>query len=59
LKRFRSWTDVEARDIRCGRDCPLTQMPTVEQMEASLEGDRPQNWTAERTRQIIEQMNRP
>jgi type 1 glutamine amidotransferase len=35
----------------------FTKTPTVEQMEANLEGDRPQDWTAERTRQIIEQMN--
>jgi len=35
-----------------------TRTPTVEQMEASLEGDRPQDWTADRTREIIERMNR-
>jgi len=39
-------------------DGVLTQTPTVEQMEANLEGDRPRDWTADRTRQIIEQMNR-
>jgi len=36
-----------------------TKTPTVEQMEANLEGDRPQDWTPERTRRTIEQMNRP
>ncbi len=35
-----------------------TRTPTVEQMEADLEGDRPQDWTPERTRQIIEELNR-
>jgi len=36
----------------------LTKTPTVEQMEANLEGDRPQDWPPERTRQTIEEMNR-
>jgi type 1 glutamine amidotransferase len=35
-----------------------TKTPTVEEMEANLEGDRPEGWTAERTGQIIERMNR-
>ncbi|MBN1506543.1 MAG: ThuA domain-containing protein [Sedimentisphaerales bacterium] len=43
-------TDVPADGV-------LTRTPTVEQMEANLEGDREQNWTPERTRQIIERMN--
>jgi len=34
-----------------------TETPTVEQMEASLQGNRPKNWTPERTRQVIRQMN--
>jgi len=34
-----------------------TRTPTVEEMEAHLEGDRPADWTAERTRQTIERMN--
>jgi len=37
----------------------LTRTPTVEEMESGLEGERPQDWTAERTRAIIERMNRP
>ena len=36
----------------------LTWTPTVEEMESSLEGDRPQDWTTEKTREIIERMNR-
>jgi type 1 glutamine amidotransferase len=39
-------------------DGVLTKTPTVEEMEANLEGARPRNWTPERTRQIIEEMNR-
>lgn len=35
-----------------------TWTPTVEEMESGLEGERPQDWTAERTRGIIERMNR-
>ncbi len=31
--------------------------PSVEQMEAHLEGDRPADWPPERTGQVIEQMN--
>ena len=38
-------------------DGVASKTPTVGQMEANLEGDRPQDWTADRTRQIIEQMN--
>jgi len=34
-----------------------TRTPTVEEMEADLEGDRPADWTPERTRQTIERMN--
>ncbi|MEN6576964.1 MAG: ThuA domain-containing protein [Phycisphaerales bacterium] len=36
-----------------------TRTPTAEEMESSLEGERPQDWTIERTREIIERMNRP
>ncbi len=36
-----------------------TRTPTVEEMESGLEGERPQDWTADRTREIIERMNRP
>jgi len=32
--------------------------PTVEDMEANLAGDRPRDWSAERTRRTIEQLNR-
>lgn len=35
-----------------------TPTPTVQDMEAHLEGDRPANWTADKTRQVIEEMNR-
>jgi hypothetical protein len=35
-----------------------TETPTAEEMEANLAGDRPQNWTRERTRQMIEQLNK-
>jgi len=35
-----------------------TPTPTVQDMEAHLEGDRPADWTADRTRQVIEEMNR-
>jgi len=35
-----------------------TPTPTVEEMEAYLQGKRPKNWTAEKTRQTIEQLNR-
>lgn len=34
-----------------------TRTPTVEEMESGLEGDRPRDWTAERTRETIERMN--
>ncbi len=34
-----------------------TATPTVAQMEANLEGERPQDWTAERIRRTIEQLN--
>ncbi len=36
-----------------------TRTPTVEQMEAHLQGDRPGDWGPERTAQIIEQVNQP
>jgi len=36
----------------------LTKTPTVEEMEADLQGDRPQDLTADRIRRIIEEMNR-
>ncbi len=35
-----------------------TKTPTVEEMEANLEGSRPSDWTPDRTRQIIEEMNK-
>lgn len=35
-----------------------TRTPTVEEMEANLEGDRPKDWTPQRTREIIERLNR-
>jgi type 1 glutamine amidotransferase len=34
-----------------------TVTPTVEEMEANLEGDRPRDWTAERTKQMIASLN--
>ncbi len=34
-----------------------TPTPTVEQMTANLEGERPADWTAERIRKTIEQLN--
>ena len=34
-----------------------TPTPTVEEMEANLQGDRPQNWNADRTRQMIQKLN--
>lgn len=36
-----------------------TKTPTVEEMESGLEGARPRDWTAEKTRELIKQMNRP
>jgi type 1 glutamine amidotransferase len=35
-----------------------TPTPTVEQMEANLQGDRPAEWTRQRIQQTIEQLNR-
>ncbi len=35
-----------------------TKTPTPEEMEAHLQGDRPQDWSSDRTREIIDQMNR-
>jgi trehalose utilization protein len=35
-----------------------TKTPTVEEMEASLEGDRPEGWTRQRTQKIIDEINR-
>ena len=46
-------------NVEVPADGVATKTPTVEQMEANLEGDRPQDWTPERTRRTIEQMNRP
>ncbi len=34
-----------------------TRTPTVAEMESHLEGDRPQDWTTEKTREIIERVN--
>ena len=34
-----------------------TATPTVEEMEANLEGDRPRDWTPERTKQMIARLN--
>ena len=39
-------------------DGVTTQTPTVEQMEANLQGDRPAEWTRERIQRTIEQLNR-
>ncbi len=36
-----------------------TRTPTVAEMEANLEGDRPTDWGPDRTAQIINQMNQP
>jgi hypothetical protein len=36
----------------------LTKTPTVEQMTADLQGDRPRDLTPDRIQRIIEQMNR-
>jgi type 1 glutamine amidotransferase len=36
----------------------LSKTPTVEQMEANLQGDRPAEWTPERIKRTIEQLNR-
>ncbi len=38
-------------------DGVATVTPTVPQMEANLEGERPPEWTAERIRKTIEQLN--
>jgi hypothetical protein len=35
-----------------------SKRPTVEEMEANLEGARPKDWTTEKTRQAIEQANK-
>jgi len=35
-----------------------TPTPTVQDMEANLAGERPTDWTADRTREIIERVNR-
>jgi hypothetical protein len=34
-----------------------TKTPTAQQMEANLQGDRPAEWTTERIKKTIEQMN--
>jgi len=34
-----------------------TVTPTVEEMEANLQGDRPRDWTADRTKQMIARLN--
>ena len=39
-------------------DGVATKTPTAEQMEASLQGDRPAEWTRERIQRTIEQLNR-
>jgi type 1 glutamine amidotransferase len=36
-----------------------TKTPTVEEMESGLEGDRPPDWSAGKTRETIEQLNWP
>lgn len=38
-------------------DGVTTTTPTVAEMEANLEGVRPTDWTTEKTRQVIEQLN--
>ncbi len=35
-----------------------TRTPTPEEMEANLQGEPPQDWSPDRTREIIDQMNR-
>jgi type 1 glutamine amidotransferase len=35
----------------------VTATPTVEEMEANLQGDRPSNWNAERTKEMIRKLN--
>jgi type 1 glutamine amidotransferase len=35
-----------------------TRTPTVEEMEANLQGERPKDWTPQRTREIIKRLNR-
>ncbi|OHB65070.1 MAG: hypothetical protein A2Y77_11850 [Planctomycetes bacterium RBG_13_62_9] len=39
-------------------DGVATKTPTAQEMEVNLQGDRPQEWTTERVRQTIEQLNR-
>ncbi|MCU0918639.1 MAG: ThuA domain-containing protein [Planctomycetes bacterium] len=39
-------------------DGVATPTPTAEQMETNLQGERPREWTTERIRQTIEQLNR-
>ena len=39
-------------------DGVATKTPTVEDMEANLEGDRPAEWTHEHVQRTIEQLNR-
>jgi hypothetical protein len=38
-------------------DGVATPTPTVAQMEANLQGERPRDWTAERIKERIEQLN--
>lgn len=35
-----------------------TETPTVAEMEANLEGKRPEDWTTEKTEKVIEELNR-
>jgi hypothetical protein len=35
-----------------------TRTPTPAEMEAGLQGERPPDWSSDRTREIIDQMNR-
>ena len=49
-KKFPDQVDVPADGV-------ATPTPTVAEMEANLEGNRPQDWTAERTRRTIEELN--
>ena len=44
--------------VKVPADGVPTRTPTPRQMEANLQGERPKDWTIEKTREIIERMNR-
>lgn len=50
--------DDLARKVEVPAGGVPTPTRTVQDMEASLEGDRPADWTVERTRETIERVNR-